>query len=356
MEKRITKLRERMAKNNLDAAFLYSGENVRYLSGFTSSTDGYILITAKKAYFITDFRYKDQAQNQCKGYEIIIHKNSLMDDIKKIVQENNVNSIGIEDAFMTVAMYEKLNSSLQGVKISSLKDMLEVIRMVKDADEIAAIEKAAEIADAAFKHMLDFIKPGLTEKEVALELEYTMKKNGATDLSFESIVASGVRSALPHGVFTDKIINNGEFLTLDFGCVYNGYCSDMTRTVFVGKADEKQKKIYNIVLEAQQRALEQFKPGMLGKEIDKVARDIISKEGYGDNFGHGLGHGVGLAVHEEPRVSPLGERKLEAGMVVTDEPGIYISEYGGVRIEDLVLVTEDGYRVLSKSPKHLIEL
>ncbi len=356
MEKRLAKLRERLEANNLDAAFLYSGENVRYLSGFTSSTDGYIIVTAKKAYFITDFRYKDQAHNQCKGFEIIIHKNSLIDDIKNIVQDNKVKSIVIEDTFMTVAMYENLKSNLQGVKISPLKDMLESIRMIKDADEIAAIQKAAEIADNAFKHMLDFIKPGLTEKEVALELEYTMKKNGATDLSFESIVASGVRSSLPHGVFTDKVINNGEFLTLDFGCVYNGYCSDMTRTVFVGKADDKQKKIYSIVLEAQEKALEQYKPGILCKEVDKVARDIISKEGYGDNFGHGLGHGVGLAVHEEPRVSPLGQRTLEAGMVVTDEPGIYISEYGGVRIEDLILVTETGCRVLSKSPKQLIEL
>jgi len=356
MEKRLAKLRERLEANNLDAAFLYSGENVRYLSGFTSSTDGYIIVTAKKAYFITDFRYKDQAHNQCKGFEIIIHNNSLINDIKNIVQDNKVKSIVIEDTFMTVAMYENLKGNLQGVEISPLKDMLESIRMIKDADEIAAIQKAAEIADNAFKHMLDFIKPGLTEKEVALELEYTMKKNGATDLSFESIVASGVRSSLPHGVFTDKVINNGEFLTLDFGCVYNGYCSDMTRTVFVGKADDKQKKIYSIVLEAQEKALEQYKPGILCKEVDKVARDIISKEGYGDNFGHGLGHGVGLAVHEEPRVSPLGQRTLEAGMVVTDEPGIYISEYGGVRIEDLILVTETGCRVLSKSPKQLIEL
>lgn len=356
MEKRLAKLRERLSENNLDAAFLYSGENVRYLSGFTSSTDGYVIVTKNKEYFLTDFRYKDQAHDQCKGFEIIIHNNSLMDDIKNIVQNNKVNSIGIEDTFMTVAMYEKLKSNLQGVEISPLKDILSSIRMIKDADEIAAIEKAASIADSAFKHILDFIKTGVTEKEIALELEYTMKKNGATDLSFESIVASGVRSSLPHGVFTDKVINNGEFLTLDFGCVYNGYCSDMTRTVFVGKADDKQKKIYNIVLEAEKMALEQYKPGMLGKEIDKVARDIISAEGYGANFGHGLGHGVGLVVHEDPRVSPLGEIKLQAGMVVTDEPGIYISEYGGVRIEDLVLITEDGYRVLSKSPKHLIEL
>lgn len=356
MEKRLAKLRERLAANNLDAAFLYSKENRRYISGFTGST-GYVVVTAKKAYFITDFRYKDQAQEQCKGFEVIIHGSSaLMSEIKKAVLDNGVKRIGIEDNFMTVAMYESLKCNLEGVEIAPLKDMMEVIRMIKDADEVANIEKAANIADIAFNHILGFIKPGVTEKEVALELEYAMKKNGATDCSFESIVASGVRSSLPHGVFTEKVINNGEFLTLDFGCVYNGYCSDMTRTVFVGKADEKQKEIYNTVLEAQERALEQIKPGLLGKDVDKVARDIITAAGYGENFGHGLGHGVGLAVHEEPRVSPLGERILEAGMIITDEPGIYISEYGGVRIEDLVLVTEDGYRTLSKSPKHLIEL
>ncbi|MDF2521200.1 MAG: aminopeptidase family protein [Clostridia bacterium] len=356
MEKRLAKLRERLAANNLDAAFLYSKENRRYISGFTGST-GYVVVTANKAYFITDFRYKDQAQNQCKGFEVIIHgSTTLMSEIKNAIQGSNVKRLGIEDGFMTASMYENLKSNLEGVEIAPLKDTLEAIRMIKDADEIANIEKAASIADEAFKHMLDFIKPGLTEQEVALELEYTMKKLGATDLSFESIVASGVRSSLPHGVFTDKVINNGEFLTLDFGCVYNGYCSDMTRTVFVGKADEKQKKIYNIVLEAELKVLEHIKPGMTGKDVDKVARDIITKEGYGENFGHGLGHGVGLAVHEEPRLSPMGERTLEAGMIVTDEPGIYISEYGGVRIEDLVLVTEDGCRTLSKSPKHLIEL
>jgi Xaa-Pro aminopeptidase len=356
MEKRLAKLRERLAANNLDAAFLYSKENRRYISGFTGTT-GYVVVTAKKAYFITDFRYKDQAQEQCNGFEVVIHGSStLMDEIKNALQSNNVKRLGIEDNFMTVAMYETLRNKLEGIEIAPLKDMLEVIRMIKDADEVANIQKAADIADKAFNHVLGFIKPGVTEKEVALELEFAMKKNGATDLSFESIVASGVRSSLPHGVFTDKVINNGEFLTLDFGCVYNGYCSDMTRTVFVGKADEKQKKIYNIVLEAQEKALKQFKPGLTGKDVDKVARDIIAAAGYGENFGHGLGHGVGLAVHEEPRISPLGDRTLEPGMIVTDEPGIYISEYGGVRIEDLLLITEDGCRVLSKSPKHLIEL
>lgn len=355
MEKRLVLLRQKLAENNLDAAFIYSKENRRYISGFTGST-GYVIITATKAYFVTDFRYRDQAQLQCKGFEVVIHGSSLLDQLKETVTKANIKNIAIEEGFMTVAFYDNLKSKFENIELLALKGIMDELRLFKDADEIENIAKAASIADAAFTHILGYIKPGKTEIEVAVELEYFCKKQGATEMSFDSIVASGVRSSLPHGVFSEKIINNGEFLTLDFGCVYNGYCSDMTRTVFVGKADEKQKKIYNTVLEAQQKALEQIRPGILGKEVDKIARDIITEAGFGENFGHGLGHGVGLAVHEEPRLSPLGERTLEANMVVTDEPGIYIAGYGGVRIEDLVLVTEQGNRVLSKSPKHLIEL
>ena len=355
MEKRLVKLREKLAANNLDAAFLYSKENRRYISGFTGST-GYVIVTADKAYFVTDFRYRDQAQLQCKDLEVVIHGSSLINQLKEIILNANIKNIAIEEGHMTVAFYDNLRSNLENVELLPLKGIMDELRLFKDVDEIENIAKAASIADEAFTHILDFIKPGKTEIEVAVELEYFCKQKGATEMSFDSIVASGVRSSLPHGVFSEKVINNGEFLTMDFGCVYNGYCSDMTRTVFVGKADEKQKNIYNTVLEAQQKALEQIKPGMLGKDVDKIARDIITAAGFGENFGHGLGHGVGLAVHEEPRLSPLGERVLEANMVVTDEPGIYIAEYGGVRIEDLVLVTDQGNRVLSKSPKHLIEL
>ncbi|MDF2889679.1 MAG: aminopeptidase family protein [Clostridia bacterium] len=355
MEKRLIKLREKLAANSLDAAFLYSKENRRYISGFTGST-GYVIVTADKAFFVTDFRYRDQAQNQCKDFEVVIHGSSLMDQLKETILSTNIKNIAIEEGYMTVAFYDNLKNSLENVELLPLKGIMDELRLFKDADEIESIAKAASIADEAFTHILSFIKPGKTEIEVAVELEYFCKQKGATEMSFDSIVASGVRSSLPHGVFSEKVINNGEFLTMDFGCVYNGYCSDMTRTVFVGKADEKQKNIYNTVLEAQQKALEQIKPGMLGKEVDKIARDIITAAGFGENFGHGLGHGVGLAVHEEPRLSPLGERALEANMVVTDEPGIYIAEYGGVRIEDLVLVTDQGNKVLSKSPKHLIEL
>jgi len=215
---------------------------------------------------------------------------------------------------------------------------------------------AARIADKAFNRICKLIKPGITERDIALELEFYMKKLGATSTSFTSIVASGERSALPHGTATDKKIKEGEFLTLDFGCVYNGYCSDMTRTVVIGKANERQREIYSVVLEAQEKALKYIKPGVKGCDVDRVARDIIKEKGFGQYFGHGLGHSLGLEIHESPRLSPTSNDILQEGMVVTDEPGIYIPDFGGVRIEDLVLVTATGFEVLSNSPKELIEL
>ena len=355
MNNRIDGLRKLMASAGLDGVLAYSGENRRYLCGFTGST-GYTVIGKKSAVFVTDFRYQEQASKQCIDYEVAIQRNNLMETLGEAFRKDGIRRLGIEEDFMTVGFCEELKKSLPGIELVPASGIFARLRIKKDAGEIEFIRKAAAIADEAFTHMLDYIKPGLREDEVALELEYFMKKKGATGLSFESIVASGVRSSLPHGIASEKIIENGEFLTLDFGCVYNGYCSDMTRTVFIGKATEKHKKIYDIVLKAQTEALKGIKPGVTGKSVDRIARDIIAGEGYGDNFGHGLGHGVGLAVHEEPRLSILGETILEAGMIVTDEPGIYIPEFGGVRIEDLVLVTEKGAEALSKSPKQLIEL
>ena len=194
----------------------------------------------------------------------------------------------------------------------------------------------------------------MTEREIGLELEFTMKKLGADALSFPSIIASGVRGALPHGQATDKIVSSGEMLTLDFGCVYEGYCSDMTRTIALGQPDDRMIEVYNVVLEAQEKALEAVKAGVTGAQLDKIARDIIKDNGYGEYFGHGLGHGVGRMVHEEPFISIRGDKPLREGMIITDEPGIYIPGIGGVRIEDLILVKEDGYELLSNSPKELI--
>lgn len=342
-----------MKKNNLDGIFSFKPENVRYLSGFTG-TSGFVFITENMKYFITDFRYTQQAEVQCEGFEIILHNKE--NKVHDILNKMNVSTIGFEDNHMTYSYYSALKKELKNKELISMGSLVEDVRMIKSSDEIELMAKAANIADEAFKHILSFIKPGVREIEVALELEFFMKKKGASGLSFESIVASGYRSSMPHGVASEKVIENGDFVTMDFGCVYEGYCSDMTRTIVVGTASDKQKDVYETVLLAQESALENIVAGKSVKDVDKIARDIITSKGYGEYFGHGLGHGVGLEVHETPFLSPAGEGLLEENMVITDEPGIYIPDFGGVRIEDLVVVTKDGSIVLSKSPKHLIEI
>ena len=352
MNKNIGKIRSLLEEKDLDGILLYKPENRRYVSGFTGST-GYVLITETDTKFITDFRYIEQATVQCKGFEIIEIGNTKT--ITDVLNESTLLKLGVEEDFMTYGQSIEFTDKLADTDIIPLEGAILKLRSVKTPNEIKNIEKAADISDEALEHILGFIKPGLVESDIALELEFFMRKRGAERLSFDSIVASGERSSLPHGVASDKTVEVGDIITLDFGCVYNGYCSDMTRTVVLGKADDRQKEIYNIVLRAQETSLEAVKPGITGAELDSIARNIIDDSGYGQYFGHGLGHGVGLEVHELPRINAHGDVPMEPGMVITIEPGIYIPNFGGVRIEDLVLVTEDGYRVLSKSTKSLIE-
>lgn len=350
---RIEKLREFMAQRGLDSLFLLKPENRRYATGFTGTT-GLVLLTRQRAMFFTDFRYMAQAKKQCVGYEIleVSREMSFLDYMRTM----RLGKMGFENTEMDVATYTHMRDSLPNTEFIALGNGLLEVRAVKDQNEIENIKKAASIADEAFEHILNFISPGMKENEVALELEIFMRRKGASALSFESIVASGLRSALPHGVATDKVIEHGDIVTMDYGCVYNGYCSDMTRTVIIGKANEKQKKIYNIVLEAQQRVIGKIFPGKTGQDLDLIARNYIDRRGYGSYFGHGLGHGVGLQIHELPNISVLGKEPLVSGMIITDEPGIYIPDFGGVRIEDLILVTDSGCEVLSKSTKDLIEI
>ncbi|MTI65423.1 MAG: aminopeptidase P family protein [Firmicutes bacterium] len=355
MNKRISKLKEELSNKNIDSCLIFKPENRRYISNFTGTT-GYVLITEKRNIFATDFRYTQQAKEQCSEFEV----KELTKDytIFNLLNELEIENLGIEEDFVTYGFVNELKEKSTDINIMTLNSLLTKIRMIKEEEEVKLIKEAALITDKAFEHIISYIKPGMKENKISIELEHFMKKLGAEGPSFNFIVASGKRSSMPHGVASDKVIEDGDFVTIDMGCKYKGYCSDMTRTFVMGKASDKQKKIYNTVLKAQIKALENVKPGITGFDLDKIARDVIKKEGYGEYFGHGLGHGVGLEIHELPRLAEHNSAKIEmeAGMVITDEPGIYIPGFGGVRIEDLAVVTKDGVKILSESTKELLEI
>ncbi|EUJ24895.1 aminopeptidase YpdF [Listeria grandensis FSL F6-0971] len=351
---KLAKIQALLTDHKIEAILVTSDYNRRYVADFTGTT-GMALITPKNAFFITDFRYTEQAAKQAIGYEIRQNKGPIFEAVEGIISELGIKVLSFEEAYVTVAEH-KLMQSYFSAKLEPFSDLLEAMRKVKTASELSAIKTACEIADAAFKHILTFIKPGLTELEVSNELEFFMRRNGASGSSFDTIVASGLRSALPHGVASDKIIEVGDFVTMDYGCYYNGYCSDMTRTIAIGEPSPKLKEIYAVTLEAQLKVIEALKPGMTGIEADAIARDHIASKGYGEAFGHSLGHGIGLEIHEGPNLSMKSPNVLVPGNVVTDEPGIYLPGIGGVRIEDDILITETGNEVLTHSPKELIIL
>jgi Xaa-Pro aminopeptidase len=353
MNTRVRQLRVLLSERAIDAVMISQPENRRYISGFTG-TSGVVIITMQEVIFITDFRYIDQASEQCVGYDIVDKADSLLGTVTQCLRKAGVKTLGFEQDFLTYGEVEEmrgLERDIPGLTLVPTSKLVESIRVMKDDEEIDRIQKAADISDAAFDHILSFLRPGLTEREVAFELESFMYHQGATGPSFDTIVASGWRSSLPHGVATDKILEHGDFVKMDFGALYKGYCSDITRTVVLGKPSDKQREVYDIVLEAQLRALDAAQVGITGQSLDAVARDYIASKGYGGNFGHSLGHGVGLAIHEAPSLSKTGTDRLQAGMVVTVEPGIYLSKWGGVRIEDDILLLEDGKRIFNHAPK-----
>jgi Xaa-Pro aminopeptidase len=352
---RAKKLREKIAAAGGEAIIVASEVNRRYLSGFTG-THGVVLLSADRAALLTDFRYRLQAGEQAVGFEIIEHGRDLNAAIAETLRSWGVSRLLYEDRHVTVAEQALWAKSFAPAQLLPAGGIIEGLRMYKDAGELAVMQEAADLADRAFQYVLDKIKPGVTEYEIAAELEFYMRKNGATGPSFNTIVASGERSAMPHGVASGKKIGRDEFVTLDFGAYYKGYCSDLTRTVFVGKPADKHREIYSIVKEAQQYALDHLKPGMTGREGDALTRDIITRYGYGDHFGHGTGHGLGMEIHEEPRLSLTCDTVLAPGMMVTVEPGIYLPGFGGVRIEDDVILTDSGIQILTRSPKELIVL
>lgn len=342
---------------NADCALITSDINRRYFTGMKSSA-GIVLAFPEKLYLIIDFRYIEKARATVKNAEVI-ELTSIREQLTEFIKKHNANTMAIESETMTVKTLNSYRHFFKEITIDdsdALSNAINRLRMVKDDEEISCIRKAQEIAEKSLDELMPFIKTGRTEREVALELNRLMFANGAEDVSFETIVLSGANTSMPHGVPSDKEIQNGEFVLMDFGAVWNGYHSDMTRTICVGEPDEEMKKVYNIVLEAQLAALEYARAGVTGSELDKVARDIIEKAGYGDNFGHSLGHGVGLEIHEKPNASPKCDSVLEKNSVVTIEPGIYIAGKFGVRIEDFVILTENGCDNLTKYAKNIISL
>lgn len=344
----------------VDALLLTSPANMRYIAGFTG--EGYVYLSRQQSFVVTDSRYTIAAREECGAFEVIEWNGTpYYEALKKALSDDGVKRLGIEEDNITLAAWEKLQKAVQeneAVKVERVfaGSHLAKLRYVKSPEEIRHIEEAEAIGDRAFAKVLPLLKEGMTEKQVAAHLEYRMKEEGADGFSFDTIAASGLHSAMPHAVPTDKPLEAGDFLTMDFGCLYRGYCSDMTRTVVIGRADDRQRDVYRTVLAAQQAALEGIRPGMTGKEIDALARNVIEEHGYGEYFGHSLGHSVGLEIHESPCFSQKEETVIEPGMVISVEPGIYIEGFGGVRIEDLVVVTEQGCRNLTHSEKELIEV
>ncbi|RPF55653.1 M24 family metallopeptidase [Aquisalibacillus elongatus] len=352
--KKLTRLREQLQKQDVDGFLVTNGQNRRYLTGFTG-TAGVVLVTGEQALFITDFRYTVQAREQVKGFELVEHKGPIHKEVADQVKKLGIKRLGFEKEHVTYSTFETYRDELSSEFIP-LSGMVEELRLIKTEDEIKVLKDAAQIADAAYEHIQSFIKPGVKEIDVSNELEFFMRKQGAVSSSFDIIVASGYRGALPHGVASEKEIQSGELVTLDFGALYNGYCSDITRTLAVGEINDQLKEIYDVVLEAQLRGMKGTKAGMTGVEADALTRDYIKEQGYGEYFGHSTGHGLGMDVHEGPALSFRSEKKLEPGMVVTIEPGIYVPDVGGCRIEDDTVITENGNETLTFSTKELITL
>ncbi len=338
-------------------ALIISPENRRYFTNFPSS-DGFLLVSTDRAVFITDGRYIEAAQKQITNCEVML-LGKAYPQIAQILKEMNCGRLLVESTRMTVSTYNSLKGVLKKTPISTdttLDTLINTLRSVKTDFEVESIIKAQRIAEDAFQHILKFIKVGVTEKEIALELDFYMLRHGGEGLSFETIAVSGANSSMPHGVPSDKKIENGDFITMDFGTIINGYHSDMTRTVAVGFATDEMKNVYTTVLKAQQNCLDNTKAGVSCKDGDEFARSVIRNADLGQYFTHSTGHGVGVEIHEFPNLSPASNSVLQVGNIVTVEPGIYIPEKFGVRIEDMALITKNGCRNLTNAPKELIIL
>lgn len=347
---RLNRFRPVLQGLGADAVLISQPENRRYLSGFTGSA-AWLVITAERAVLATDFRYYEQMQSEAPAFELAKVTTKFADLLPGLLSELGVERLGFESQFVTVDDLHEWSRVTPALEWVPLKQTVETLRAVKDEAEIDAMRRSAAITDAALAHLLTVLKPGMTEREAAWEIEAYMHTHGASKIAFDLIVAAGPNGALPHARPSDRPIQAGEPVVIDIGCVCDGYCSDLTRTVCLGPASSHYLEVWQIVLRAQEAAERLLRAGTTGVEVDAAARDMIIQAGYGDQFGHGLGHGVGLAVHEDPRASRLSPDTFEAGMILTVEPGIYLPGEFGVRIEDMVVIRQEGIEILSFAPK-----
>lgn len=354
MEARIARLRALLTEKIVDAVLVTKEENVHYFSGFRGDSTA-LLVTHERLLLITDSRYTEQAAAEAPLYEIVEQRDGLYRKATELAADAGAVALGFEGGALVYDHVVRLRELLGEISLDTPLH-LDPLRQVKDADELVLIRRACEIADEGFAHILSYIQPGMTEMEVAAELEHHMRMLGSERPAFQTIIASGIRGSLPHGVASDKVIARGELVTMDFGAVCAGYHSDITRTICVGRADARQRELYDAVLTAQQRALAALRPGVTGIEVDRVARDCLADHELDQYFGHGLGHSLGLEIHEEPRLSKAGKDMMQPNMLITDEPGVYIPGWGGIRIEDTVLITADGAEALTHAPKEFIEI
>jgi Xaa-Pro aminopeptidase len=362
VQDRVETLRAKLGAAGLDGLLVSNPENRRYLSDFTGRDDradsaGVLVVGAREAVLITDGRYTEQAASECPGLPVITRVGPLAPVAAELADELALRRLGYEATHLTVAQRDDLAAASEGLALELVptRSLVESQRVVKDADEIAAIERAVAITDATFEHLLGYMRLGMTERQVAFEIQRFMHDHGSDGMAFAPIVASGPNAALPHAVPSDRQLGRGETLVVDMGARYDGYCADMTRTICFGRAPKEMRAVYDAVLRANVACEEGLRAGITGQAADALARDVLEAAGRGAQFVHGTGHGLGLEIHEDPRLSKvMGEQTLAPNMVVTVEPGAYIAGWGGVRIEDTVVVTVDGTRALTKSPKALV--
>ena len=355
-ERRVNQLQESLAEHDVEALFVVDLDNVRYLTGFSGS-NGQVVITPKSSFFLTDGRYRARAQETVRAAEVVVYADSALVPVKDRLATEGIRRVGIEGSTVTVADHGRFAAKLEGFELVTTTGVVEALRRTKDVEEIELMRRAVAMADAAFDWVLDRIVTGATERELALDLEVKMRRDGADEVSFTPIVGSGPLSAHIHHTPSDRALERGDLVLLDFGCRVQGYCSDLTRTVCLGTASPEQKEMYATVLSAQLAGFEVITPGVGTREADAAARSIVDAAGHAEDFGHGLGHGLGLNVHESPRLHWASDDTFMAGDICTVEPGIYVIGSGGIRIEDDVLVTGSGAEALTGAPKkELIEL